>query len=117
MWPTFSGNGNAPESSELKYVFRHNVFNADTRSVIDVINQRNGTSVLERPGTTYSADSPDGNALIGTPNGSGVAYLLIQHKEQLGHKIICSVTVFRHSWSLMLLLHIHDSTTKKPEQH
>ena len=33
---------------------------------------------------------------IGTPNGLGVAYFLIQHKAELGRKTITKVDVFAH---------------------
>jgi hypothetical protein len=40
-------------------------------------------------------DSEDGKALLGTPNGSSVAWLLIQHKamSQLWHKTVKKVTI------------------------
>jgi hypothetical protein len=33
-------------------------------------------------------------ALLGSPNGFGVAYLLFTHKQQLGMKKVSKVTVF-----------------------
>lgn len=33
-------------------------------------------------------------AILGSPNGNGVAWLLIQHKEQLGQKRVRSVIVY-----------------------
>jgi len=39
-------------------------------------------------------DSEEGKAILGTPNGAGVAWLLIQRKQELGHRTIKDVTVF-----------------------
>ena len=33
-------------------------------------------------------------AILGTPNGGGLAWFLVQHREQLGHKRIKSVVAF-----------------------
>lgn len=58
---------------------------------------------------TFNATSLEGQALIGTPNGIGVAYLFIQHKRKLGHKMISAVTIFHpKGYGWMLLFHIVD---------
>ena len=44
-------------------------------------------------GFTWAAET-EAKALLGTPNGSGIAWLLIQHKRQLGWKMVDSVTLF-----------------------
>jgi hypothetical protein len=46
------------------------------------------------PGTTFAIDKSDALALLGTPNGSGVGWLLAQHKAELGHRVVTQVTVF-----------------------
>jgi hypothetical protein len=48
--------------------------------------------------TAYRIDKDDALALLGTPNGAGPAYLLIQHRADLGHLAIDHVR----------LRHIHD---------
>jgi hypothetical protein len=58
------------------------------------------------PGREYHADSEEGRALLGTPNASSDAYMLIQHKKHLGHKTVNKITVFLSGIKLMLLLHI-----------
>ncbi|USP74807.1 uncharacterized protein yc1106_02081 [Curvularia clavata] len=47
------------------------------------------------PGTSFEAESEQGHALIGSPNGAAFAYFLMQHKAQLGQKTITKITVFR----------------------
>jgi hypothetical protein len=97
----------SPEST-LKYVLRHNIMNPVTASIVEAINIANSTTTLEWPGTSYAATSEEGQALLGTPNGSGVAYLLVQHKQELGRKTIEKITVFSEVRLLMLLFHIVD---------
>jgi hypothetical protein len=46
------------------------------------------------PGETFDMDSEQGKAILGTPNGAGVAWLLIQRKRELGHATVKDVTVF-----------------------
>ena len=33
-------------------------------------------------------------ALLGTAHGAGVSWLLAQHRDQLGHKVIAGITIF-----------------------
>jgi hypothetical protein len=47
-------------------------------------------------GLTWNIQTEEEKALLVTPNGSGVGWLLVQHEEQLGWKTIESVTLF---WS------------------
>ncbi|KAF1842229.1 uncharacterized protein K460DRAFT_358868 [Cucurbitaria berberidis CBS 394.84] len=92
--------------SDLRYILRYNVVNNLTNSMVDTINLENGTETKAWPGTSYDATSKEGQALLGTPNGSSVAYLLIQHKNQLGHKTVEKITVFQHRRLLMMLFYI-----------
>jgi hypothetical protein len=46
------------------------------------------------PGVTFAACSENGAALIGTPHGSGIAWLLENHKVQFGQRTIASVRVW-----------------------
>jgi hypothetical protein len=93
----------------LEYVLRYNVTNGFTADVVEAINLTNKTETLVWPGISYDAAYEEGQALLGTPNGSSVVFLLIQHKEGLGHKIVDHITVFSSAGGdLMLLFHIVD---------
>jgi hypothetical protein len=46
------------------------------------------------PGVTFDIESEEGKAILGTPNGAGTAWLLIQRKRELGRRRIEKVTVF-----------------------
>jgi len=39
-------------------------------------------------------DNAEALALLGTPNGTGVAWLLSQYQKELGHKVVKNVTLF-----------------------
>ena len=46
------------------------------------------------PGLMFPADSDEGKLLLHTPNGKGVAWLLINHKEPFGLKTISAVQIW-----------------------
>jgi len=101
----------ASKGEELKYVLRYQVMNHSASYMVEAINFANGDETVDWPGTTYDGASEEGRALLGTPNGSSVAWLLIQHKEFLGHKVVDKITVFHKNLDMMLLFHIADVKT------
>ena len=88
--------------NDLKYVVRLSIVNEDTIAVIQRIGddfyEANGRSIWlyveANGGITWDVETEEAKALLGTPNGSGVAWLLAQHKRELGHKVVESVTLF-----------------------
>lgn len=109
------------ENARLDYVLRHHVINT-------AINDANAGERFERdnppwPGRTYSTDTAEGQALLGTPNGCGVAYMLIQHRQELGHRKVGAITIFDFMGEMMMLFRIVDvekeavnQTASKPSQ-
>ncbi|KAK4542065.1 hypothetical protein LTR36_007096 [Oleoguttula mirabilis] len=85
----------------LKYIFRSNIVNDVTRNVIFAALAKSGikTGPPPWPGKKYSMDSEEGKALLGTPNGNGVAWILFSHRAQLGWKTIESVQLFDDTMS------------------
>ncbi|PYI34204.1 hypothetical protein BP00DRAFT_466920 [Aspergillus indologenus CBS 114.80] len=73
----------------LQYVVRTHVVNEDTKAIIDKVC---GGPPPVWPGTTFKISSKqtksgeyinrEGLALLGTPNGGGIGWLLINHKQQ-----------------------------------
>ncbi|KAF2819010.1 hypothetical protein CC86DRAFT_307928, partial [Ophiobolus disseminans] len=106
----------ASNKSDLKYVLRFNVLNTLTSRVLAAIHLLNDTDIMPWPGTCYNATSPEGRAILGTPNGSSVAYMLIQHKSQLGHKTVSKITVFQQDNQPMLLFHIVDVEAQNSDE-
>ncbi|PSN75359.1 hypothetical protein BS50DRAFT_616031 [Corynespora cassiicola Philippines] len=82
----------------LKYVFRTNIENETTQEVVNRILPDFKKEKCTWPGVTFRTDSLEGRALLGTPNGAGVAWLLAQHREQLGWRVVDQVTVFQLDW-------------------
>jgi hypothetical protein len=92
---------NKQPMKELKGFWRESVENQDTKELATQISSDNGMlhGIPKWPGVDYGPDSDEFAALLGSPNGVGVAYILLQHREQLGQKTIKSVRV----WYVMAL--------------
>ncbi|KAK3677536.1 hypothetical protein LTR78_002386 [Recurvomyces mirabilis] len=89
--------------SRLTSVFQVKVNNVYTRPLVLFLLQKHlGKAVTDFPNlqnrVIWSMDSEAGRALLGSPNGAGVAWLLIQHKETLGQKRIKNVIVYVDKW-------------------
>lgn len=87
----------------LNYVLRVGIENDDTIAFMsnilgysaDVFSMDDGPLFrMAWPGITIPMDNLDAVALLGTPNGSGVAWLLAQHKAELGHRVVKQVSIF-----------------------
>jgi hypothetical protein len=92
-WARFAQN--PKELRNLKYFFRNHIINDDTKNIINEALRRTGQSLSEWPGVEFSMTSDEGKAILGTPNGGGVAWFLVDHKKELGVKTVESVTVFK----------------------
>ena len=79
--------------SGLKYVIRYDIVNVDTAEIIE--EAVGDSSRILWPGVTISMSTEEGRAILGTPNGAGVAFLLATHKVQLGQKTVESVHVWK----------------------
>jgi hypothetical protein len=76
----------------LKYVIRFDVVNTATNSIVS--RAVRGLFRINWPGVTLPMSEAKGQAVLGTPNGAGIAYLLATHKAQLGQKTVESVHVW-----------------------
>ena len=79
--------------SDLKAIVRLGIENEDTMSVIDRVTAASGGEI-QTNGLTWVMNNDVAKAMLGTPNGVGVAWLLAQHQKELGHKVVESVTLF-----------------------
>jgi hypothetical protein len=88
--------------NDLQHVIRMRIENDETLAVIERVlavdyRKEHRTPeywVSDVEGLTWDIETEAAKALLGTPNGSGVAWLLVQHKTQLGWKVVESVTLF-----------------------
>lgn len=79
----------------LNYIFRNTITNPDTFAITSHVLVKQGYKDYEEwPGVIFDVDSEEGRAILGTPSGSGIVWLLAQHKQQLGEKRITKITLF-----------------------
>lgn len=86
LWAKEAGD----QAKNLRFIFRDKVNGNVTRGIIERIHQLEDhpdTLDLPWPGHTYDMRTDDGKALLGTPHGIGVAYLIRDHSNVLGRKI------------------------------
>ena len=121
---------NPVERGLLRYIVRMNVINEDTTDVVSValkkVGQTNGIPP-KWPGLTFAPPASTElkedaemqkafQAVLATPNVRGTAWLLLQHKWQLGAKTIKSITVWDMSgfanqdagWELGIMVEVAD---------
>ncbi|KAF2403549.1 hypothetical protein EJ06DRAFT_553829 [Trichodelitschia bisporula] len=95
MWDEMGqafGGGNI---NRLQWIIRDGIADDDTRRVIREIEAAHGrVGTWENGKQTYMPGSSEGMALLGTPQGRGVALLLIDHKHLMGPKYVSSITIF-----------------------
>ncbi|KAL4869553.1 hypothetical protein BDV12DRAFT_196179 [Aspergillus spectabilis] len=80
------------ELRNIKYFIRFHVINTQSKTVAL---KACDNDVPFWPGKDFDMSTTEGKALLGSPNGSGVAYFLINHKQDLGVKVVKKVTVFK----------------------
>ena len=66
--------------ANLNVVLHYRIVTRRTLGVIRQVLQRAGTQLAEWPGTEISATTPSGAALVGTPHGLGIGWLLADHR-------------------------------------
>jgi hypothetical protein len=80
----------------LNFILRASIKNDNTVAIAESI-----CNALPRqserftyPGLYLDINCDEAVALLGTPHGVGVAWLLAQHRHQLGHKVIAGIRMF-----------------------
>lgn len=96
----------------LNRIFRTQVENTATTNVILTALSNVGQQVEQWPGWTFDANSDEGAAILGAPNGYGIAWLLIGHKIALGLKTVSTIQVWQNNnpelFGLNILFNIVD---------
>lgn len=106
--------------NKLKGVLRSHVVNFDTGEIAErALGMRRYEMARNKdlawPGKDFDADSDELAALVASPNGRGVAWLLATHKE-LGRKTISSARVFYDS-GISILFVFKDLDGEPAESH
>ncbi|KAF2243987.1 hypothetical protein BU26DRAFT_569871 [Trematosphaeria pertusa] len=116
QWYGSHGSDNREAAQNIKFVFQTPIENADTKAIITQALFKAGKELRPWPGVTFSMHTDEGKALLGSPNGAGVAFMLIQHQQQLGRKTIARVTVFQDDGAKQprppsMVFHVTDAPT------
>lgn len=83
------------EAGQIRYIIHENVVTAFTRKVMEYIWRAGPDAlVLPWPGQLYDLRSEAGRALLATPHGIGIAYLIADHSDKLGGKKYPAVCIF-----------------------
>jgi hypothetical protein len=85
----------------LNWIIRAHVVNDETRNiVVEALRKKKLPNIPSFPGKyTFSMDTDEGLAMLGTPNGAAGGWMLAEHRAIFGIKTIESVTVWaRFEW-------------------
>lgn len=92
MWAVWNTVSKTPH--DLRYLCHDAVTNKDTTGIMkQVFNNGPAKTLVRWPGLTFGLDQEEGQALLGTPNGLGTAWLLIDRAKELGPRMP-RVTIF-----------------------
>ncbi|KAF9737450.1 hypothetical protein PMIN03_000860 [Paraphaeosphaeria minitans] len=87
-------NGN-PNVKNLNSMFMMWIINRDTLSIMKrALHARGKDKYSVWPGDDFSTAEPEGQALLGSPNGKPMGYLVNQRKLDMGVKLIYNIRVF-----------------------
>ena len=99
----------------LKYIISAEVTNSETGPILQQILGVNNVKAncgrwRWRDRKVYTMDTPEGKALLGSPNGRGAALILIQHKNYFGVTTTISHVTFwcgaKDDWEVHLMFHV-----------
>ncbi|KAI6823358.1 hypothetical protein KC340_g11812 [Hortaea werneckii] len=79
-----------------RWCFRAMVKNLETKAVVKQALGGRLQNVRPWPGKSFrvSRDSEVGKALLGSPNGSGVGFMIADRKADLGRKVVSEIIIF-----------------------
>ncbi|KAL8692745.1 MAG: hypothetical protein Q9218_002282 [Villophora microphyllina] len=96
-------------ASTLRYIFKHEIVTPSTRNIMraaaglemipeedqDPKEPEQGEQLeVPWPGHQFLPGTQEFQALMGTPHGKGIAYLILQHRNEMPGKTIESITMF-----------------------
>lgn len=91
MWAVWKTLTKTP--NDLRYICRDGVVNPDSRAIMNEIFRKAPTGKpVSWPGLTFGIETEEAQALLGTPNGLAVAFMLMDRAKELGRRKL-SVTI------------------------
>ncbi|KAI4096246.1 MAG: hypothetical protein LQ344_001072 [Seirophora lacunosa] len=106
-------------ASRLHYIIQENIITALTRKVMEIISGAGPDALnLPWPGRLYDLRSKEGKALLATPHGVGIAFLISDHSNVLGRKYpaVCIFTARNtapfsdEAWNYYMIWELRDAT-------
>lgn len=80
-------NTGNPNPNNLKYIFMMWIVNKETLGIMKrALGNKGKDKYSVWPGDDFPVSGADGQALLGSPNGKPVGYLVNQHKQELGYQ-------------------------------
>ena len=81
LWMRAAGAG----ARELRYIFRASIQTPETRELMDyIIGAEPNYFDVPWPGLTFNMTTREGKALLATPHGTSIAYMIADHSDILG---------------------------------
>ena len=75
------------DPATLRYIGHDNISNRLSQGIIrEMLLRMTGDKFSPWPGYSFGLDTDDGRALLGTPNGIGVAWLLLDRFRDMGKR-------------------------------
>ncbi|KAL8931839.1 MAG: hypothetical protein Q9216_007053 [Gyalolechia sp. 2 TL-2023] len=95
IWAVWNTVSTTTPARDLRYLAHDTVSNPDTKEIMKFVFNNRGPAkgAVKWPGLTFGMDQEEGLALLGTPNGLGTAWLLIDRARELGARVP-RVTIF-----------------------
>ncbi|KAJ5172937.1 hypothetical protein N7492_005530 [Penicillium capsulatum] len=81
--------------SSLKWIFRDTITNPETRDVLKeaLLRTKVNMKTLDTIEKTFTRKDEAFYAIMGTPNGNGIPWLLKEYAHHLGEKTVTSITI------------------------
>ncbi|KAI4145938.1 MAG: hypothetical protein LQ340_006108 [Diploschistes diacapsis] len=88
----------AVEPGSLKYLIHRMVYNPSTQEILEQATANAGSKMQAWPGTPLDPTTDPGKAIVGSPNGYGVGFLMASHNTVFGDMTYQKITAFLDSY-------------------
>ncbi|KAL8660807.1 MAG: hypothetical protein Q9202_006179 [Teloschistes flavicans] len=87
IWTIWSNGIGKADPGRLRYIGHDTIENPTSKLIMGrILTQKRGTAFAEWPGEGFDMTSVEGLTLLGTPNGGGVGYVLLDRADVLGRR-------------------------------
>ena len=93
------------DPKSLKYILHRSVTNQYSQAISTTAIKNAKSKLAEWPGTKLDPDTDPWAAIVGCPNGYGVAFMLAQHEETFRSKSLSTAWVFENTTEELCFLY------------